>query len=298
MFVPKNNLKLLEIPYNLPKYSITLRSLGSDFIDFNFINGGMSPHVYIADTKGNVLCYNTKSDKITDTLSSNPGYPSYFGVSASRKKAIINTGKNTFKIINCEDNSIEYTINSGDLQTDVTYTSIALSDNGLFVYFDYSTIIVYDFINKKVVQKFPAKNTGNYLHISPDGSLISTEKDVYILKNSTYTFVNSISGTVVSADPDNSKQIYYHSFNNLVLYNYETMQAIRSVPIINSYCNIDWDSNSIIYINNNKLIFKNLETGEISNSLDLRNTNSAYNFKFYNKALFFHDNSSYILKFE
>lgn len=297
-FVPASHLNSLEIPYNLPKYSISLRSMGSDFIDYNSLKGALSPNVYIADTKGNILLYNTNSNKITDTLSSNPGYSAYFGVSASGKKAIINTGKNTFKIINCKDNSTEYEINSGDLPEDVSYTSIAVSDNGFLVYFNYSTIIIYDFINKKVVQKFPVKNKGNYLFISQDGSIVTTETDIYLLKDGYYTYYGNISGEVIAADSENPDLIYYHSFYKLILFNFKTMQEIRSIPINSTFCNIDFDSKTIIYTDNKKLIIKDINTGQITSSLDIKSSSSPYNFRFYNKTLFFQDNSKYILKFE
>lgn len=297
MFVPKTDLKSLKIAYNLPRFSINIRTLGYNFSDFNFIGGGENSQVYLTDGKGNVLCYNTQKEQI-DTLASTPGYSGYFAVSASGKNLIVNNGNNSFKIYKVSDNSVINSISSSDLKTPVSYTYTALSDNGIFAYYDYSTIIIYDYINKKELQRISVKTSGNYLYISSDGSLLATEKDVFTLVNGSYEFVTSLQGTFVSIDPGNPYQGYYQYQNELVLYNFNTVSRIKSFQINSNVSNIDWNSRSIIYVENKKLIFKSLDDGSVVNSFDLRYDGSAYNYRFYNKTLFFHDNSAFILKFE
>ncbi len=265
-FAVKHNLYLILIPKKMPSYlsgfgdkRLFLGTETEGFVGNEFY--GYSVFTPIGDfmyykTYSAIYEFNYKTEEITDCLKATDGSIDSYSVSPNRKFITAVTSSNNYILYNVETKD-KKTYSANDLiGYEYARYNHSVSDIGIGVFEKPENgLLVYDFINEKVVMDIkPGVYIGN-MNISPNGKYFIANRgrySIYEVQNDTIVQIwdevdYNINSNYLDFLPSNSERIVLHYDNQLYV---KDLNDFSNISVSNIECpavyHIDYNSNKIL----------------------------------------------------
>ena len=266
---------------------------------FSYLKPTGGQYLYYGQSSDWIFQYSSETNRNTDSIRTTSGWFYTYAISPNDKFILAATGASNFSYLfyNLVTRDVLLVPSSQVIGTGVSTGIISIADNGIAAICAGNNIIVYDFIQQKlIVQKTFQGQTGRTV-ISSDASWLFVEtKDLYLFRIESDNLVQEWSSAgsantftyygFVPTDPGKADIV---SGNTLYTKNCEGWTTLNSVALgASEFCNIDHYTGRILVLGDNSLRILDYQEGSQLFENPTSSSVTTDEIRFKNKSVYFY----------